>query len=695
VLIKHRLNAILTAFAMIAVALCGRNLYVSWQHWTSAAAVSRLASVDRAALDVLVEMRFAIGAAGAILRSEPDQAKPYRDEGERRAAAVDAALPRILGPLTGSDDAAVRAAAAALVDAAAAWSRFWKACDAAAERPAAERDAQLLRQVPEIRDRFVAAGESLMAAGEGRIRIADPTLADLILGRSMAWTARSLAGTANVVINDLLGEKRAATAADLWSLQAKDQVVAFAFGVARDIAARVSATPTVQDATRKAETGYFEGDFAQARRRLLQVLGTVDESRPTVVAWRKQSSPALDALGGVALAFVRELDETAARSAQAASRNLALYAVLLVLSLFLTVGGTAFVIHAITRPLSAITRVAQRLADGDTGIAIPSLGWRDEIGGLARAIDVFKDNLLRNRALEQEAARMRADAEARRSAVMSEMAEHLEQAVDQIVRTVSRSASELHGTAEAMSAAAARTASQSGSVAASAWQASANVTAVASAAEELGVSVAEIGRQVATSAQLARVAEGEAAQTSGLVADLSAAAGTIGEVVALISSIADQTNLLALNATIEAARAGAAGRGFAVVASEVKELAGQTARATEGIASQVSRIEGSTQTAVAAIAAIGARIREISATATGIAAAVDQQAAATQEIVRNMAEAASGTGAVTSRIVDMAGTAEETGAAANQVLTAASALTRESDHLAAEVRSFLATVRAA
>ncbi|MBA9070212.1 methyl-accepting chemotaxis protein [Methylobacterium sp. RAS18] len=214
-------------------------------------------------------------------------------------------------------------------------------------------------------------------------------------------------------------------------------------------------------------------------------------------------------------------------------------------------------------------------------------------------------------------------------------------------------------------------------------------------AEELGSSVQEIGRQVNGSAHLAPAAVQEASYTAGLVRELSGAVVKIGDVVTMISVIAGQTNLLALNATIEAARAGEAGRGFAVVATEVKELASQTARATEEISSQIDRIQGSTGQAVSAISSIAARIEEISGVATAIAAAVEEQSAATQEIVRNVAQAAMGTGEVTSNIAGVAGAAEETGAAATQVLGAASELSRQSEHLSAEVSRFLATVRAA
>jgi methyl-accepting chemotaxis protein len=365
------------------------------------------------------------------------------------------------------------------------------------------------------------------------------------------------------------------------------------------------------------------------------------------------------------------------------------------LALASALGAAIFGLLYISRPIERMTAAMTKLADGETGTAVPHIGRHDEIGSMASAVQVFKDNLIRSHALEAEAARARAMAEEQRRAGMREMADSFERAVGGIVGQVSASATELQATAGSMSALAGQTAAQSTAVAAAAEEAGANVNTVAAAAEELGSSVQEIGRQVQGSSALAQAAVDEADQTGALVQDLSTAVARIGDVVGLITSIAGRTNLLALNATIEAARAGAAGRGFAVVASEVKALAEQTAKATEEIGQQIDRVQGVTGQAVGAIGTITARIRELNAVATTIAAAVEQQGTATQEIVRNVGQAAQGTGEVTNNIVGVAEAAEETGRAASQVLGAASELSRQSEHLTAEVSRFLTSVRAA
>ncbi len=355
----------------------------------------------------------------------------------------------------------------------------------------------------------------------------------------------------------------------------------------------------------------------------------------------------------------------------------------------------ATIILGISRGIGSVVSPMQSLAGGDLAVTIPHQGAGTEIGQIADAVQVFKDGLIRMRALEEETVQARLAAEEQRKLGMRQMADGFEAAVGGIIGMVSSSATELQATAQQMTATAAGTASQSTTVAAAAEEASSNVNTVAAAAEELGSSVQEIGRQVQGSAGLAQAAVGEAAQTAQLVQVLKATSTRIGEMVGLISGIAGQTNLLALNATIEAARAGAAGKGFAVVATEVKALAEQTARATQEIASQIGEIQGVTDQAVSAISGIAHRIREIDTVATSIAAAVEQQGAATQEIVRNVSQAAIGTSEVTGTIAGVAQASEETGVAASQVLSAASELSRQSEHLGAEVERFLATVRAA
>jgi methyl-accepting chemotaxis protein len=345
-------------------------------------------------------------------------------------------------------------------------------------------------------------------------------------------------------------------------------------------------------------------------------------------------------------------------------------------------------------PLSGLTATMKRLATGDTAVDMVGTTRGDEIGAMAQAVQVFKDNAIAMARMQDEQEALKRQAESDKRQALETLASGFEASVQGIVDAISAAASEMEETAKAMSATAEETSRQATVVGSAAEEASVSVETVAAASEELSSSITEISRRVAQAASIAGKAADESAQTDETVNGLSQAANKIGEVVALINDIASQTNLLALNATIEAARAGEAGKGFAVVASEVKSLATQTARATEEIKAQISTIQGETKNAVSAIQHIGGTIGEINEIAAAIADAVEEQGAATQEIARNIQQAATGTGQVSANIGGVASAAGETGAAATQVLASASGLALQSGRLRSEVDKFLVTVRA-
>ncbi len=354
-----------------------------------------------------------------------------------------------------------------------------------------------------------------------------------------------------------------------------------------------------------------------------------------------------------------------------------------------------FIARGITKPVNGMTRAMTVLAGGDTSVEIVGRGRKDEIGSMADAVQVFKDNAIEMTRLQAEQVEAEKRALVEKKRAMNELADSFQASVGGIVETVSSSATEMQSTAQALSTTAEETSRQSTVVAAASEEASTNVQTVASAAEELSASVSEISRQVSQSAEIAGKAVTDAERTNAQIQGLADAAQKIGEVVNLISDIASQTNLLALNATIEAARAGEAGKGFAVVASEVKNLATQTAKATEEITGQITGIQQATKDAVGAIQSIGQTIGSINEIASGIAAAVEEQGAATQEIARNVQQAAAGTTEVSSNISGVTQAAGETGAAAGQMLSASGELARQGEHLRTEVDKFLQAVRAA
>ncbi|MDB5361600.1 MAG: methyl-accepting chemotaxis protein [Rhodospirillales bacterium] len=430
-------------------------------------------------------------------------------------------------------------------------------------------------------------------------------------------------------------------------------------------------------------------------RRLTRENG--DGKAQTIATTRGKA--ALDAAETAARSWLDETNQAMqgevakARSDYTTNRNLLM---------LLAFGGSALgmalawmiIRNEITRPLENLRQVMARLASGDLASAVPGLARRDEIGEMARTVQIFKDGLGETENLRREQEQTRRDAEASRRAALMALATEFEETVGAVVSSVSQSAGQMTRAANMLTDRTSHARDRAISVESDATLASERVSAVAAATEEMASSVAEIARQVseATRATGSAVEEAEHGNTEMRV--LAETAQKIGEVVALIHQIASQTNLLALNATIEAARAGDAGKGFAVVASEVKALAQQTAQATDEIGAHVNAIQSATGRAVAAIRGVGTTIAKIDEITTTIAAAVEEQEATTREIAGNVDGAARGTEAVSTTIAEVSGAATEAGLEASSVAEAAAALARQSSQLESQVGAFLAHIRA-
>ncbi|MDO8608714.1 MAG: methyl-accepting chemotaxis protein [Phaeospirillum sp.] len=368
------------------------------------------------------------------------------------------------------------------------------------------------------------------------------------------------------------------------------------------------------------------------------------------------------------------------------------YFAVLIGSLALGAIVTLAMVRLIAGPVTTLTGVMGRLADGSTEVEIPSLDNRDEIGAMARAVAVFRDGMQRAARLEGEQRRQR-DQQALVIARRDELIGRFNTAMEHILATVVGSIERVHQVSNSLQATAEQTSQQGAAVASAAEHSAANVATVATAAEQLGCSVQEISRQVAETSAITAEAVRGIHTANGTMDGLTVAATKIGEVVTLINDIAGQTNLLALNATIEAARAGEAGKGFAVVASEVKTLANQTARATDEIAQQIAGIQSISQEAVETIRAVGQTIDRVNQVVGSIAAAVEEQSAATSEIARSVQQAADGNAEITRNIADVSTAASATGEMAAGMFKAADELVDEAGSLRSEVGSFLTAMK--
>ncbi len=352
-----------------------------------------------------------------------------------------------------------------------------------------------------------------------------------------------------------------------------------------------------------------------------------------------------------------------------------------------------FAYRRLLRPLPRLAQVMDRLARDDTDVEVAYQGQGDEIGDMARAVQVFKENALEKRRLEQERAEQEKRAAEEKRAVLKAMADEFEQSVAGKVTSVLDAASHLDASTKEVRELASQTSAKSNQVSGAAEGASGNVDSVAAAAEEMSASIGEIARRASESAKVAADAVQKAETTNETVQSLDTAAQKIGDVVKLINEIAEQTNLLALNATIEAARAGEAGKGFAVVANEVKTLASQTTKATEEISDQINAMQQATVEAVSAIATIRGVIGQVNESTTAIASAVEEQNAATQEIGRNVQSAAADTARVSSTIAEVRSASEQTMTAIQQAVAAIEGLNGDANDLQQQVGAFLDKVR--
>jgi len=375
-------------------------------------------------------------------------------------------------------------------------------------------------------------------------------------------------------------------------------------------------------------------------------------------------------------------------------------AALIVLAISLTLAR-----HVIG-PVARMSRVMNRLAEGEMEFDVADTKRSDELGAMARSVEVFRQSALEMEQLRaQQAEQERADAErqdAQRRQVAAEktkslhsLADNFDRSVNAAVDQVSSAAGQMQQSARQMTGTIDQSTAQSAAVAAAAEEASTNVQTVAAAAEELSGSINEVSRQVSKCASIAQRAAAEAGETETQITTLSDATNRIGDVVKLINDVASQTNLLALNATIEAARAGEAGKGFAVVAGEVKTLAGQTANATDEIGAQISGIQSAASDFVDAMRRVAGTIDTINEIATSIAAAVEQQNAATGEISRNVHEASAATRQVSENIASISDNAQDSSATAETVADAAKELVSQSESLHDAVAGFIKDIRAA
>ena len=561
-------------------------------------------------------------------------------------------------------------------------------------KPGSAREQTVVSQWAPTITALIAASQNLRVAAGMEEDDINSRLSSLQSFKHFVWIMSEYLGRERAAVAALVAAGKPMNSQQISNLAAFRGRLEIAWDYVQAYATKSSAPPNVVAGTERLRESVFRR-FEETRKGVYAA-GLAGGSYPINSAeWFGQATTAIDdviALSAIASQEAAKLAESARRSSL---KLCCVNAVLMAFSSFLAAGALWIVFNRIVRSIGQMTGVMSEIADGNTSVAVPCVSRRDEMGAMARALLIFKENAQRVVSMQAERGALERAARAEKTAAMNRLADDFEAKIGEIVETVSSASTELEASARTLTATADRSQRtdrhRGGRLGTGLGQCAVGCL------RHRGVDILRDRDQPpgAGIARMAGAAVDQAHITNDRVGELSKAAGRIGDVVELINTIAGQTNLLALNATIEAARAGEAGRGFAVVASEVKALAEQTAKATGEISQQISGIQSATQELVNAIREISSTIEKLSEISSTIAAAVEQQGAATHEISRNVQQASQGTHQVSCNITDVQRGAGETGSASSQVLSAAQMLSSDSNRLKLEVSRFLDSVRAA
>jgi methyl-accepting chemotaxis protein len=555
-----------------------------------------------------------------------------------------------------------------------------------------QRFAEIDNALDELKLRIQSRNQAfeLVAAVGGQLAASADALADELERRPAV--DRALASNLQLAARD-------ATTAAQRLLLTKDpearQVADAALRAISDIVETIDAALAPEGRAARNVTRAVSRDRGILRDSVASYMAAINDDGDFLGAIDRRLTNAAEAIARVRAEARERLSQAQTATRRYSEESTAVMVWTSVLAATLATLAAILVAMSIVRPLRSLTHTMEELAAGDTGIDVPSLGRKDELGQMAAALQVFKENARKVAALEAEAKEAEERLAVEKARAMGELAGQFEIRVMAAVKKVEAESRGVKHSAGSMATAAQSAQQKAARVAAASGGTADGVRTVAQAAGELAASITQIGALVAKSSSIGEQAVAQSTATNATIAALSTAAERIGTVVKLIEEIAGRTNLLALNATIEAARAGEAGRGFTIVASEVKSFAQQTAKATSDIAAQIAAIQSSTQAAVAAIAAIGKTITAMRDISTTVSDAIHRQDSATNAIAANIQQAANGTAEVSANIADVTQSSEQTGEAAHGMRSAADLLVGEAEFLKHEVENFLASVRAA